>query len=245
MSSHDEQVQQRRSNLDELAKLGVEIYPRTFTRQQTITGLVDAYGQRPHDELEAEHVTTVTSGRILAIRSFGKANFLVLSDGHAKLQVYIRQDALPELDFKTYKLLDFGDWVGVEGRLFRTKTNEFTIWASRLHFLSKCLVPLPEKWHGLTDVEIRYRQRYLDLIVNPDSRRVFETRSRIVAGIRDFMTARGYLEVETPMMQPIAGGAIARPFVTHHNALDMELYLRIAPELYLKRLVVEIGRAHV
>ncbi len=124
----------------------------------------------------------MTTGRILAIRSFGKANFLVLSDGHAKIQVYIRQDSLPELDFKIFKLLDFGDWVGVEGRLFRTKTNELTIWASRLHFLAKCLLPLPEKWHGLTDVEIRYRQRYLDLIVNPDSRRVFETRSRVDRG---------------------------------------------------------------
>ena len=238
MSSQDEQTAQRRQNLEGLAKLGIEIYPRRFDRRHTITELVQQYGERPREALEGDTVETKTAGRITAVRSFGKANFLVLSDGLAKVQIYIRQDSLPPLDFQIFKLLDFGDWIGVEGRLFRTKTNEFTIWASRLHFLVKCLLPLPEKWHGLTDIEIRYRQRYLDLIVNPDARRVFEIRSRVIGAIREFMTARGYLEVETPMMQPIAGGAIARPFVTYHHALDMQLYLRVAPELYLKRLMV-------
>lgn len=231
-------LRQRRSNFEELLRLGVDPYPRRFDRTDTIDALVEAHTARTGEELERARIHTRTAGRILAIRAFGKANFLVLSDGRTKIQAYIRQDALSAQEFAIYKLLDFGDFVGLEGELFRTRTNELTIKAAKLEFLAKCFIPLPEKWHGLSDVETRYRQRYLDLIVNPDSRRVFEVRSRVLASIRTFLNARGYLEVETPMMQPIAGGALARPFVTHHNALDMQLYMRIAPELYLKRLTV-------
>ena len=233
-----DQIVQRKANLEELKKLGVDPYPRRFDPGTSIEALVATHGEKTGEALDAAQIPARTAGRILAIRSFGKANFLVLSDGKARVQAYIRHDALSARDFQIFKLLDFGDWVGVEGRLFRTKTNEFTIWASRLEFLAKCLLPLPEKWHGLQDIEIRYRQRYLDLIVNPDARRVFEVRSRVITALREFLIARGFLEVETPMMQPIAGGALARPFVTHHNALDMKLYMRIAPELYLKRLTV-------
>jgi lysyl-tRNA synthetase, class II len=238
MAEDNELYQQRLANLAALGDLGVEVYPRTFVRTDTIEALVAAHGETTGADLEATKPETTTAGRILAVRSFGKANFLVLTDGRSRIQAYIRQDALPALGFQVFKLLDFGDFVGVTGRVFRTRTNELTIWATGLTFLAKCLRPLPEKWHGLQDVEIRYRQRYLDLIVNPDSRQVFEVRSRVLACIRRFLDDRGFLEVETPMMQPIAGGALARPFVTHHNTLDMKLYMRIAPELYLKRLTV-------
>jgi lysyl-tRNA synthetase class 2 len=229
---------QRQKKLNALADLGCELYPHRWEFTHTLPQIVADYSSRTAQQLEAERIQVRVAGRVMTVRPHGKAGFAHLAGGGARLQIYVRQDAVGERDFELYKLLDLGDLIGAEGYLFRTRTGELTVHAEHLYFLAKALLPLPEKWHGLSDVEIRYRQRYLDLIVNNEVRHVFERRSRLIGALREFLESEGYLEVETPMMQPLPGGAMARPFVTHHNALNLDLYLRIAPELYLKRLIV-------
>ena len=238
MSLEDGLFEQRAARVRDIEALGYLPFGKRFDFTCTIPDILAEYSDRPAEEIIPDQTRMRIAGRIQTVRRMGKAGFMHIAQNGARLQLYVKKDAVPERDYALFGLLDLGDIIGAEGYLFRTRTGELSLHVEKLEFLSKTLQGMPEKWHGLEDVETRYRQRYLDLIANPESREVFVTRAKVISSIRRQLEERGYIEVETPMMQPVYGGAAARPFVTHHNTLDIDLYLRIAPELYLKRLVV-------
>ncbi|MGE6231258.1 lysine--tRNA ligase [Paenibacillus chitinolyticus] len=247
----NELLQIRRDKLDELRGLGVDPFGDKYVRTHTAKQILDAYEETPKEELEQQTVEVSIAGRIMQKRAMGKASFAHLQDITGKIQIYVRQDALGDTKYSAFDLLDIGDMVGVKGTVFKTKTGETSVKVTELEVLTKSLLPLPEKYHGLKDVETRYRQRYVDLIMNQEVKETFILRSKIIQSMRRYLDGLGYLEVETPTLHAIAGGAAARPFITHHNALDMQLYMRIAIELHLKRLIVgglekvyEIGRVY-
>ena len=233
-----DQFEQRQKKLEQIQELGYAAFPHEFRWTHTPAEVIAEFGEASAADLEAKKQKVRVAGRIVSYRLMGKLGFAHLQNGGKRLQILVRKDVVGETGFALFHLLDLGDSIGVRGYLFRTKTGELSVWVEEITFLNKALLPLPEKWHGLADVEIRYRQRYLDLLVNEKSREIFVARARITQELRKFFDARGYIEVETPMMHPVVGGAAARPFVTHHNTLDIDLYMRIAPELYLKRLTV-------